>query len=158
MYLIFLGALQPSLKNGIVVDMPLPIQKLREIVFHFLYSNDFEALDEDVVPFLMRHHQVTKKSLFQAQEIVKELKKHRTELDGAIQLHSKEYELDRIPRVERNVLRLGIFEIMYSKQTPPKVAISEALRLARKFATAESAQYINAVLDSVYQALRAPEV
>jgi N utilization substance protein B len=131
--------------------MALPIQKLREIVFHLLYSNDFEALNEDVIPFLMQHHQVTKKSLYKAQDIVNELKKYRAEIDKSIVAHSKEYEFDRIPRVEKNLLRLGIFEMIYSKDVPPKVAISEAIRLARKFATAESAQFVNAVLDSIYQ-------
>ena len=131
--------------------MALPIQKLREIVFHLLYSNDFEALNEDVIPFLMQHHKVTKKSLYQAQEIVALLKEHHVKIDASIKAHCKDYEFDRIPRVERNLLRLGIFEMLYSKEVPPKVAISEAIRLARKFATAESAQFVNAVLDSVYR-------
>lgn len=132
-------------------NMALPIQKLREIVFHLLYSNDFEALNEDMIPFLMQHHQVTKKSLYTAQDIVGKLASHRQEIDELIQSHSAEYEFDRIPRVERNLLRLGIFEMVYSKETPPKVAISEAVRLARKFATVESAQFINAILDAIYK-------
>ncbi|MGH2638562.1 MAG: transcription antitermination factor NusB [Rhabdochlamydiaceae bacterium] len=131
--------------------MGLPIQKLREIVFHLLYSNDFEALNEDVIPFLMQHHHVTKKSLYKAQDIVNELKKHRDEIDKSIITHSKEYEFDRIPRVEKNLLRLGIFEMLYSEEVPPKVAISEAIRLARKFATAESAHFVNAILDTIYK-------
>jgi N utilization substance protein B len=131
--------------------MVLPIQKLREIVFQLLYISDFEALNEDVTPFLMQHHHVTKKNLFEAQEIVSELKKHREEIDQSITTHSKEYEFDRIPRVEKNVLRLGIFEMNYRKEVPPKVAISEAIRLARKFATAESAHFVNAILDSIYK-------
>jgi transcription termination factor NusB len=64
--------------------MALPIQKLREIVFHLLYSNDFEALNEDVIPFLMQHHKVTKKSLYQAQEVVALLKKHHAAIDASI--------------------------------------------------------------------------
>jgi N utilization substance protein B len=131
--------------------MALHIKKLREIVFHLLYSDDFEVLGEDIVPFLMQHHQVTKKSLYIAREMVHELKKRRDAIDQLIMAHSKEYSFDRIPRVEKNLLRLGIFEMMYSKEVPPKVAISEAMRLARKFATAESAQFINAILDAVYK-------
>ncbi len=130
--------------------MALPIQKLREVVFHLLYSDDFQALGEDMVPFLMQYHRTTKKSLYHAQEIVSQILLHREEIDQQIQTHSTEYELNRIPRVERNLLRLGIFEMIYSKQVPPKVAISEAIRLARKFATKESAQFVNAILDAVY--------
>jgi N utilization substance protein B len=131
--------------------MALHVKKLREIVFHLLYSDDFDVLDEDIVPFLMQHHQVTKKSLYAAQGIVRELKKHRDEIDQLVVAHSKEYAFDRIPRVEKNLLRLGIFEMTYLKEVPPKVAISEAIRLARKFATAESAQFINAILDAIYK-------
>ncbi len=131
--------------------MALPLQKLREIVFHLLYSSDFESQSEDVFPFLMQHHQVTKKSLYQAQEVVAEIKKQQAAIDSLITNHSKEYEFDRIPRVEKNLLRLGIYEMLYSKEVPPKVAISEAMRLARKFATAESSHFINALLDTLYK-------
>lgn len=131
--------------------MALPVQKLREIVFHLLYSNDFEALNEDVIPFLMQHHQVTKKSLYAAQNVVSKLASHLEEIDSLIQGNSTDYEFDRIPRVERNVLRLGVFEMIYSQEVPPKVAISEAVRLARKFATPESAQFVNAILDAIYK-------
>ena len=131
--------------------MALPIQKLREIIFQLLYSNDFKALNEDMVPFLMQHHQVTKKSLYAAQDVVDKLTSHRAEIDALIQSHSTGYEFDRIPRVERNLLRLGIFEMVYSKEAPPKVVISEAVRLARKFATDESAKFVNAILDAIYQ-------
>lgn len=131
--------------------MGLQIQKFREIVFHLLYTNDFEALSEDVVPFLMQHHKVTKKSLFKAQDVVNELKKYLEEIDRSIAACSQEYEFDRIPRVEKNLLRLGIFEMNYAKEVPPKVAISEAIRLARKFATAESARFVNGILDTIYK-------
>jgi N utilization substance protein B len=63
---------------------------------------------------------------------------------------SKEYELNRIPRVERNLLRLGAYEICYS-DVPPKVAINEAVRLTKKFATDESGNFINAILDAIFK-------
>ena len=131
--------------------MALPIQKLREIVFHLLYSHDFATLNEDAIPLLMQYHQVTKKSLYQAQNTVDQLIIHQEEIDQLIREHSTGYEFERIPRVERNLLRLGIFELKYVKDIPPKVAIHEAIRLAKKFATAESIQFVNAVLDSVYK-------
>ncbi len=146
-----IAGLQGELRNGMIACMVLPLQKLREIVFHLLYSSDFESQSEDVFPFLMQHHQVTKKSLYQAQEVVSEIKKLQDTIDASITKYSKEYEFDRIPRVEKNVLRLGIYEMLYAKEVPPKVAISEALRLARKFATAESSQFINALLDTIYK-------
>ncbi len=61
------------------------------------------------------------------------------------------YEFDRIPHVERAVLRLGIYELYFSNEVPPKVAISEAVRLAKKFATIESSRFINGILDALYK-------
>lgn len=67
--------------------------------------------------------------------------------------HSTSYEFERIPRIERNVLRLGVYEIMYDSDIPPKVAIAEAIRLTRKFATPESATFVNAILDSILKSI-----
>jgi transcription antitermination protein NusB len=138
-------------KNAILFCMALPIQKLREIIFHLLYSSDFCALNEDAFPFLMQYHLVTKKSIYKARDVVNQLASHLGEIDQLIRDHATDYQFARIPRVERNLLRLGIFEMIYSKEAPPKVAISEAVRLARKFATVESAQFVNAVLDAIYK-------
>ena len=136
-------------KTAILLPMALPIQKLREIVFHFLYSRDFGSSGEDVIPFLMEHHKVTKKSLYAAQDIVNQLVEKQQEIDSLIEKHATDYEFHRIPRVEKNLLRLGVFEMMHYKETPPKVAIAEAIRLARKFTTKEGAQFVNAVLDAI---------
>ena len=85
-------------------------------------------------------------------------KAHSEEIRGKLQMidqmiseTAKEYEFDRIPRVERNVLRLGVYEIYFSKTVPPKVAITEAVRLAKKFSSAESGSFINAILDALYK-------
>jgi transcription antitermination protein NusB len=131
--------------------MALTPHKLREIVFHLLYCTDFapDQLDE-VFPFLMQHHKVTKKSIFAAQKQVQEIQSRLPEIDRMIAETSKEYELNRIPRVERNLLRLGAYEICYS-DVPPKVAINEAVRLTKKFATDESGNFINAILDAIFK-------
>lgn len=129
--------------------MALPIQKLREVIFHFLYSSDFGSLNEDIIPFLMEHHKVTKKYLYAAQDFAKELISKQKEIDELIEKKSIDYEFNRIPRVEKNLLRLGVFEMMHNKEVPHKVAIAEAIRLARKFTTKEGAQFVNAVLDAI---------
>ena len=61
------------------------------------------------------------------------------------------YAFERIQSVERNVLRLGVFEMLYDSSIPPKVAISEAMRLSRKFSNPESSHFINALLDHLYK-------
>ncbi len=132
--------------------MALNPYKMREIIFHLLYSSDFsEAAEGESFPILMEHHKVTKKCMYAAEAQTKEIQAELKEIDQMISETSKEYEFDRIPRVERNLLWLGTFEIYFSKTVPPKVAISEAVRLAKKFSSAESANFINAILDALYK-------
>ena len=64
---------------------------------------------------------------------------------------SLSYDLDRIHSVERNVLRLGIYELFYETEIPPKVAIAESIRLSKKFGTPESVSYVNAIIDNLYK-------
>src|SRR5690606_29501809 len=65
---------------------------------------------------------------------------------------------ERIPRVERNILRLAVFELLHDPSVPPTVAIAEAIRLTRKFATPEAATFINAVLDAIFKMQRGEAV
>ena len=99
----------------------------------------------------MQHHKVTKKCMYAAEAHSKEIQDKLSEIDQMISETAKEYEFDRIPRVERNLLRLGVYEIYFSKTVPPKVAITEAIRLAKKFSSAESGSFINAILDALYK-------
>lgn len=139
--------------------MALPQQKFREIVFHLLYSHDFSEVDEeDMTAFMMHEFAVTKKALRMAHDRLRKIIEKRDEIDGLIKGASVAYEFERIPRIERNILRLGIFELLHDESIPSKVAIAEAIRLSRKFATSEGSSFVNAILDSLYQANGANEV
>lgn len=132
--------------------MPLPQQKFREIVFQMLYSYDMgRASEEDMLTLLMAELSVTKQSVSNAQKRVRSLLAKQAEIDAAITKASLSYSFERIQSVERNILRLGVFELLYDPDIPPKVAIAEALRLAKKFSTPESATFVNAMLDNIYK-------
>ena len=132
--------------------MPLPVQKFREMVFQMLYSYDFSHSDEaDVVDLMMHELKVTKKTARQAYLRVLQIVENAEEIDQKIELSSTQYQFDRISRIEKNILRLGIFEMCYDDTIPPKVAIAEAIRLCRKFGTPESADFVNAILDQIYK-------
>ena len=73
------------------------------------------------------------------------------EIDALISKGSKGYDFNRISIVERNILRLGVFELFFEKKLPFKVVISEAIRLTRKFGTPDSAAFVNAVLETIHQ-------
>lgn len=76
----------------------------------------------------------------------------RTASDELLARHARRWELPRLAMVDRNILRLAVHELRLH-QTPPKVVISEALRLAREFSTAESPRFVNGVLDAVAKEL-----
>lgn len=132
--------------------MALPQQKFREIVFLLLYSYDTgKSSDDDMVKVIMAELAVTKKSVLTALERVHLIKAKLNEIDDLITSVSQTYSFDRIQSVERNVLRLGVYELLFDNEIPPKVAISEAIRLGKKFATPESSNFINALLDAIYK-------
>lgn len=73
---------------------------------------------------------------------------HMAEVDEQITKHAEHWRMERMPAVDRNILRLAVFEMLYGG-TPAPVTIDEALGLARKFSNEESVQFVNGVLDAI---------
>ncbi|MBA2369989.1 MAG: transcription antitermination factor NusB [Candidatus Protochlamydia sp.] len=132
--------------------MALSQQKFREIVFQLLYSYDLGRPNEAVMTELMMAElAVSKKNVLLAQEKVQKIILLLPEIDPLISTVSISYDFDRIQIVTKNILRLGVFELKFEGSIPPKIAIAEAIRLSRKFSTPESASFVNALLDNIYQ-------
>ena len=74
---------------------------------------------------------------------------HRPAIDEVIQKNTRNYELSRISVVDRNVLRVALYELLHCPDTPPVVAINEAIEIAKKYSTEESGRFVNGVLDQV---------
>ncbi|NDE82420.1 MAG: transcription antitermination factor NusB [Chlamydiia bacterium] len=135
--------------------MALSQQKRREILFQLLFSFDFTRVEEDDLnEFIMKEFFVSRKAVREMLDEIKQIAIHLTDLDAKITTYSIAYELHRIPKVELNILRLAIYEMLYIPSLPPKVSIAEAIRLTRKYATMESTSFINAVLDAIFQSER----
>lgn len=136
--------------------MALSHQKFREIVLQLLYSYDLGHPDHHVmIELMMTELAVSKKNVRLAQEKVQNILNCLAQIDPMIASVSNSYAFDRIQMVTKNILRLGIFELFFEKQPsspPAKVVIAEAIRLSRKFNTPESASFVNALLDHLYQA------
>jgi N utilization substance protein B len=79
---------------------------------------------------------------------------HVAEVDAQITKHAEHWRMERMPVVDRNILRLAVYEMGHAG-TPAAVAIDEALELARKFSNEESVQFVNGVLDAVHRELAA---
>jgi N utilization substance protein B len=76
-------------------------------------------------------------------------------LDPMLSQHAKNWRIERMAAVDRNVLRLALFELLHQPDTPPAVVINEALEIARRFSGEDSAEFVNGVLDAVSKALPA---
>ena len=136
--------------------MSFPVKKFKEIVLQLLFSMDMgESSEEDLVPFLMEELAVTRRIVREAHAKALEILEKKEELDQQIESTSETYALERIGRVERNILRQGIFELIYSSEVPPEAIISEAIRLTRKFGTPESANFVNALMDAILKVKQA---
>lgn len=77
-------------------------------------------------------------------------------IDPLLRSHATHWKLERMAAVDRNVLRLALFELIHYRETPPAVVINEALELARRFSDADSVDFVNGVLDAVRKHLPAP--
>lgn len=139
--------------------MSIPQQKLREIVLQLLYSDEIgKPNDIDMIALIMQELAVTKRVVIIAQDKAKAVRSQLKTIDGMISKVSLSYDFDRIHAVIRNILRLGIYELFFDDTIPPRVAIAEAMRLARKFGTPEAGSFVNALLDNLYQASKGHQV
>ena len=76
---------------------------------------------------------------------------HRSDLDRIIEAHSSNWKVYRMSGVDRNILRLAAFEMLYCEDIPAKVSINEAIEMGKKFGTDETGPFVNGVLDAVRQ-------
>jgi N utilization substance protein B len=122
----------------------MPKRKFRELVLQALYAHDFND-DLDVEALYPQHTG----ELLEIEERLKKIICRLPKIDEWITTFSKEYVFNRISSIEKNVLRLAVFEMVYDDEIPPKVAMSEAIRLTRKYGTHEGGSYVNAILDTL---------
>jgi transcription antitermination protein NusB len=78
--------------------------------------------------------------------LVRGVDRNRAEIDGLIESHARDWRLSRMPVVDRNLLRIGLFEILHEPEVPAPVAIDEAVTLAKELSTDDSGRFVNGVL------------
>lgn len=132
--------------------MAVPKKKLREATLQLLFCSELSgAYEAEIISLIMGELSLSKSAVIECMDRVSRVLKLSAELDAMIASLSNTYEWKRIHKVESCILRLGTYELLHDPQVPPKVAISEALRLARKFSTVEAANFVNALLDGIYK-------
>lgn len=91
-----------------------------------------------------------------ADPLIRGTLEHRDEADAIIKKLAKNWELHRIAAVDRNILRLAIYEMLHREDIPPVVSINEAVDIAKKFSTQDSGKFVNGILDKVKGGLMRP--
>src|SRR5688500_419415 len=84
-----------------------------------------------------------------AEPLIRGALDHRDEADAIIKKHAQNWDLHRMAAVDRNILRLAIYEMLYRDDIPPVVSINEAVDIAKKFSTQDSGKFVNGILDKV---------
>lgn len=93
-----------------------------------------------------------------SREVVLGVCEKKADLDRLMRRSSKNWRVERMSRVDRNILRLAIYEVLYRKDVPPKVSIDEAVELGKRYGTEESGAFINGILDHIYNELKTEEI
>lgn len=121
----------------------------REVAFQVLYQDDLNPRASPAAGEALIAQRLKAADLAEfARQLVAGVRRNRPELDQRIEETAANWSLRRMAATDRNVLRLGAYEILHS-DTPPRVAIDEAVELAKRFGAAQSAQFVNGVLDKL---------
>jgi transcription antitermination protein NusB len=124
--------------------------KAREIAIQVLYEVDsVNHSAETALTNILSRVEVSEDVVEFARELINGVIQHREELDQNIRDFAPAWPLDQISIIDRNILRLAIFEILHDNKIPVKVAINEAVELAKTFGSDNSSRFVNGVLGSV---------
>lgn len=135
---------------------------LRSIAMQSLYEWDFRGKDEKKIDEIIKHNieefgpGVEDESL--VFYLVQGVLKNREKIDKLIEKCAPEWPLEQVTVTDRNVLRLGIFELVFGnyEEVPPKVAINEAIELAKTYGGDSSGRFVNGVLGTIYREMGEP--
>ena len=129
-------------------------RKARELALQVLFSLDFEAHSpEEAFELVCKNFSVNKRVSSFSKELVLGVWENRKEIDKVISKASKNWRLERMSRVDRSILRLATYEMLFRDDIPPKVSINEAVEMGKKFGNDESYSFINGVLDNIYNSM-----
>lgn len=130
-------------------------RKSREIALQFLFGHDFQdrsndndSLEQEIDQFC-GCFETGKKAFPYARKLITGICSQLPEIDKQIASHSHNWRLERMSAVDRNILRIAVYEMCCSDDVPAKVAINEALEIAKYYSIADSIPFINGILDAV---------
>ncbi|MEX0689979.1 MAG: transcription antitermination factor NusB [Candidatus Paceibacterota bacterium] len=135
---------------------------LRTVVFQSFFEWDFYERKNDLTEILERNMENFGKGVDEpefAWKIAKGIAEHLEEIDKIIEKAAPDWPINQIAIVDRNVLRLGLYELIYAdkEEVPPKVAINEAVEIAKNYGGVNSPKFINGVLGTIFREIGGEE-
>lgn len=129
--------------------------KAREYALQLLYQVDLTRTDaQHVLEEFWSHHSVPPEVKTFASHLVEGTTGHLEDIDRLIASHATNWDITRMAVVDRNILRLGAYELLYLEDVPPKVCLNEAVELAKRFGDDESSKFVNGILDAIHKTHR----
>jgi N utilization substance protein B len=125
-------------------------RKARESALQILFQSEFDSSTPDVI--LQQFWQDRKASPEErryCEQLVKGIRTHRTRIDAVIQSVSENWRVARMLMVDRNILRIAVYELFWGERLAPGIVINEAVEIAKKFSGDRSATFINGILDAL---------
>ena|SRR5688572_26032815 len=130
-------------------------RKAREYALQILYALDLNPdATSDFLKVFWEMNETREEISDYASHLVHGTLAQQEKIDGLISAHSSHWKLDRMAATDRNILRIGTYELLEEQSVPPKAVINEAIEIAKKFGSTDSATFINGVLDSIHQELQ----
>lgn len=125
-------------------------RRAREIVLQLLYEDDLNPEQDRQVAdtFLVKRLAGNRPLVLFARKLLKEVLENRREIDKALSARASNWSVRRMAAIDRNILRLAAYEILLG-DTPGRVAINEAIELAKRYGDRQSGQFVNGVLDRI---------
>ena len=127
----------------------------REAALKVLYQLDVTRdPPEEGLKIFFRDHRIPLDAQPFVTRLVQGTFSHLSEVDRLLAKYATNWALGRMAVVDRNILRMGVFELLFDNETPPKVVINEAVELAKRFGAVDSGKFVNGVMDSIHKAER----
>ena len=125
----------------------------REVALQVLYQVEQNPVipADEIRRFIERRLLEDRKLCEFTEGLIDGVKEHQARIDAMISQVAENWRLDRMAAIDRNILRLGAYEMLFRPEVPAKVAINEALELAKRYSTAQSSRFVNGILDRVLQ-------
>jgi N utilization substance protein B len=128
-------------------------RRARELALQMLFENDLTGTaPEDMFSHFQEWRHAAESTKDFAKKLVVGTLSHRLEIDALIARQAAHWRIERMPAVDRNILRMALYEIQHEPGTPAPVVIDEAIEIAKRFSTPHSSQFINGILDGVLKA------